>query len=135
MATSTASSRDFLAAIFSPPLARLAWKEFRTLRAFWITLAVIAVLWQVLLPLIRIPGLAQIGSSGLPAMFALGAAVLLFAWETEERTMILLRIYPLTRGSVFFAKVSVGLLGAINISASLYIFGISSYVAVLFSIQ
>ncbi|MGE3316956.1 MAG: ABC transporter permease [Planctomycetaceae bacterium] len=111
----------------SSPLVHLAWKEFRTVRTLWIILAFIGVAGQVLS---RMFGQVERGNVSanyvfstvyfLPLMFAMGAAVLSFAWEKEEKTWNLLRVLPMSRGTLFAAKFGVGFLMSVALFVLLW---------------
>jgi hypothetical protein len=99
---------------------RLVWKEYRLQRAFWISMAVLTVLIELLVLSFVRPGpervtwLFAIGL-GLPAFYALGCGATLFATEHETGTYEFQRALPVSAlrlfgGKLVFAVVSTVLL-------------------------
>ena len=90
---------------------RLVWKEYRFQRGFWISLAAMTFLGQLIalnLPvaswghLTGVYGLALI----MPVFYALGSGATLFASEHEEGTAERLRILAASQGQVLLSKVA-----------------------------
>jgi ABC-type transport system involved in multi-copper enzyme maturation permease subunit len=93
----------------------LAWKEYRAVRAFWLSVVVLVVLLQLLsLALAANPteGATAIYSLaiGAPAFFALGCAGAAFAVEQEEGTYDFLRASPIPGQLVLASKLAVTIL-------------------------
>ncbi len=108
---------------------RFLWKEYRVMRAFWISMAVLAVLAQ--LSLVAFPGLTQHAAAWtfsfaliFPALYAVACGATMFAAEKEEGTYEFLRSLPVTAwrlltGKLAFAVAStVLLIGALWMSAA-----------------
>jgi hypothetical protein len=106
---------------------RFFWKEYCMMRAFWISMAVLAVLAQ--LALVAFPGLTHFSAAWTfsfalicPALYAVACGATMFAAEKEEGTYEFLRSLPLTAwrllsGKLAFAVVStVLLMGALRVS-------------------
>ena len=105
---------------------RLAWKEYRMLRGFWISLALATVGLQ-LLAVVTVT-LTNESTKDLPAglfgfglamvaFYALGCGATLFAVEREEETFDLLRSLPVTGAQVMRAKMSVAVTSVIALWA------------------
>ena len=86
---------------------RLLWKEYRALRAFWLAMAALAVLLQLVLlvsPNVNemVPWIFACALAA-PALYALACGATMFAAEHEDSTFEFLRGLPLgarsTRGS------------------------------------
>lgn len=88
---------------------RFVWKEYRTLRAFWIALALITVMGQCLLLVT-----AQVSATpswlmfhfavALAAFYALACGATMFATEREEATYEFLHARPVTNRDAFAGK-------------------------------
>jgi hypothetical protein len=113
---------------------RFVWKEYRVMRAFWISMAVLAVLAQ--LSLAAFPGLTHNAAAWtfsfaliFPALYAVACGATMFAAEKEEGTYEFLRSLPVTAfrllsGKLAFAVAStVLLIGALLLSAELLMKG------------
>lgn len=108
-----------------PIFWRLVWKEYRIQRGFWIALAVMAVLGQlVVMVFVRegadklawLFGLALAG----PALFALGCGATLFATEHETETFQFQRSLPTTARCLFIAKLTFALMSTSVLFALLW---------------
>jgi hypothetical protein len=102
---------------------RLLWKEYRAIRAFWLSIVVLAVLLQCLvLAVSESPAsmtlLYSIGMAA-PALFALGATGAAFSMEREEGTFDFLRTAPITAGQVFTSKLGIATVAAATMFALL----------------
>ncbi len=80
---------------------RFLWKEYRVMRAFWISMACLAVLAQ--LALVTFPGLTHDSAAWtfsfaliFPALYAVACGATMFAAEKEEGTYEFLRSLPVT---------------------------------------
>lgn len=87
---------------------QLLWKEYRQLRPFWLAMAGLTVLAEL------VAHLATAGRDvlpvywiaiGLPAFYALGCGATMFAGEHEGGTYQWLRALPLTCRTTYFTKV------------------------------
>jgi hypothetical protein len=96
----------------SPSLfTRFVWKEYRMLRGFWLAGFAIAAALQWLFVAIKPPNfhlenILFFVACGAAALYAVGAAITLFAAETEERTRDYLRLLPGDWKAMFAAKVA-----------------------------
>src|SRR6476646_9634213 len=93
----------------------LAWKEYRAVRAFWLSmLALIVVLGGLVLATAANPVSGTVTifhlALGAPAFFALGCAGAAFAIEREEGTYDFLRAAPIPAPLVLASKVAVSIL-------------------------
>jgi len=109
---------------------RLMWKEYRVQRAFWISLAVLAVLLMLLAcasvsyPETRVRwqfGIALV----LPALFALGCGAMLFAAEREGGTYDFQRSLPIRPVQLLLGK------GVFALTSTLLMFVITWLAAAL----
>lgn len=106
----------------SPIATRFAWKEYRTLRSFWLAAFVIAALLQAsaiaFAPRSADPVASMFGIAlAAAALYAVGVAATTFSMEHEEETYAYLtglptRWLPLFTGKCSFAAVSSFLLAA-----------------------
>ena len=99
---------------------RFLWKEYRVMRAFWISMACLAVLAQ--LSLVAFPGLTHSAAAWtfsfaliFPALYAVACGATMFAAEKEDGTYEFLRSLPVTvwrllTGKLAFAVASTLLL-------------------------
>ena len=96
---------------------RIFWKEWRTQRAFWISIAVLTLVLDLLILALSwhlhdVRGRAQgmfIVASLLAAFYALGSGATLFATERETGTYDFLRALPVTPLAVFAGKIAFAL--------------------------
>jgi len=94
---------------------RLVWKEYRIQRAFWVSMAVLTALLELIVlvsigkPSDRTPLLFAVGLA-LPAFYALGCGATLFATEHEAGTYEFQRILPVSAMRLFFGKLAFGVL-------------------------
>jgi hypothetical protein len=91
--------------------ARFVWKEYRMLRGFWLAGFAIAAALQWFFVAIKPPNfhldnMLFFIACGAAALYAVGAAITLFAAETEERTRDYLRLLPGDWKAMFAAKVT-----------------------------
>lgn len=107
---------------------RFGWKEYRMLRGFWLAVAALAVMIQ-LITLATLPASPDRGEMlfsialGATVLYAVGAAATLFAVEHEEETYELLTTLPVEWLPVFWAKLLVAVgsslaLGAVLVGSS-----------------
>src|SRR6266481_4724794 len=91
---------------------RFAWKEYRTLRALWLAVAALAIIVQAVSAQLAAPGTDLptwlFGSAlAAAALYAVGAAAILFAVEHEDETYNFLTGLPVTWLPVFAGKLLV----------------------------
>ena len=99
----------------NPILWRLVWKEYRLMRSFWIAMAVLAVILELI-------ACASVWSPNdsvqlifamalvLPAFYAMGCGATLFATEHETGTYEFQRSLPVSASRLFFGKIPFGLI-------------------------
>ncbi|HKD35542.1 MAG TPA: hypothetical protein VKB78_02040, partial [Pirellulales bacterium] len=97
---------------------RLAWKEYRAIRVFWLLLAALSVLASWLLAMLwqnepSINGLIYSFALGAPAFFAVACSAAAFAVEREEGTIEFLRAVPASPQQVFWSKTALSLVGTL----------------------
>ncbi len=99
-------------ATLSPIATRFAWKEYRTLRAIWLSIVALGVLVQSLTALLAIPGtnmpslmLAAVLVAGI--LYAIGATSVLYSVEYEDETHAFLSNLPVRWLPMFAAKLAV----------------------------
>jgi hypothetical protein len=107
-----------------PMLWRVVWKEYRAQRGFWLSVAGFAVtmmlLWMWLLDELNGRFAAPWAIAlGMPALYALGSAAILFASEREEGTTDFLRIMAARPGRVFLGKVGFTIVSTLAICGTL----------------
>ncbi len=101
----------------NPIFWRLVWKEYRMLRAFWISMAVLTVLGQLWVLKFarsvsvqdRVDALFTLALV-FPAFYALGCGATLFATERENATYPFQRSLPVSARKLFFAKLGFGVI-------------------------
>ncbi len=86
----------------------LCWKEYRTIRLFWLSVVILTLLlqWSVMI----LGYSAEFVSSlavAFPTMFAVGSASVAFSGEREEGTFDFLRASPISAWQVFISKLCV----------------------------
>src|SRR5689334_4706416 len=96
-------------------LMRLAWKEYRAIRAFWISLLGLVALAELGVATFGIPGMSRIDvvytiALAAPAFFALGCAGTAFSMEREEGTYEQLRAAPVEAWQLLVSKLGVAIL-------------------------
>src|SRR3972149_4321806 len=79
------------ATTISPIAGRFAWKEYRTLRALWLAVAVLGVVVQLIsralaAPAADVPSIMLGMALGATILYAIGASSILFSVEHEEET-------------------------------------------------
>ena len=102
---------------------RFAWKEYRVLRGFWISLALMAIAGQLFVVMFLaktalLPGLFAVALIAV-ALYALGNGATMFATEREEETYDLLRMLPVTNGQVVLGKLAFSVTSLIAIAVVL----------------
>jgi len=100
-------------------VARMTWKEYRAVRAFWLALIVLTLFVQCLLIGVlddsaRRTVLICSFALGAPAFFALGCAGTSFAIEREDGTFDFLRASPATIREVLTSKWVVALAATVG---------------------
>lgn len=94
-----------------PLVTRFLWKEYRMLRGFWIAGFAIAfvIQWNSSNDIFNIGNSSSVVffiACGAAALYSVGAAITLFAAETEERTRDYLRLLPGDWKPMFASKVA-----------------------------
>lgn len=90
---------------------RLVWKEYRVQRAFWIAMAILTVLLQLIAvtfvtqPAERVKLLFHLALA-FPAFYALGCGATLFATEHETGTYEFQRGLPVSAWRIFWSKLA-----------------------------
>lgn len=115
-------------AILSDPIRRFAWKEYRTLRGLWVAVLILGLLidWltsALLAPPVDFPAIRLTVALAAAALYAAGAAAILFSMEHEENTYDFLRGLPATWQPIFVGKLALATLSAILLAAVLAIVG------------
>jgi hypothetical protein len=131
------------ATTLSPIATRFAWKEYRTLRGFWLAALVIAGILQTVTialappsadPVTTVFGIALAAA----ALYAVGVAATMFSMEHEEETYAYLtglptRWFPLFAGKCSFAATSSLLLAATLLTIAWLLSGTRATTAVMMS--
>jgi hypothetical protein len=96
----------------SAAVLHLAWKEYRAIRGFWLSIVVLVVLGQATAMALSEPGSSRVNwlyylALAAPAFFALGCAGTAFAIEREEGTLDFLRASPISAQEVLTSKLGV----------------------------
>ena len=119
-------------AVFSAPLRRFAWKEYRTLRGLWLAVLVLGLLvdWvagmALLVPSMDFAVFRLCVALGAATVYAAGAAAVLFSMEHEENTYDFLRGLPATWWPLFAGKLLVATGSAMTLATVLAIVGLSA---------
>ena len=98
-----------------PILWRLVWKEYRLMRSFWIAMALLAVLLE-LITCVTVwspnDSVQMIFTMALvlPAFYAMGCGATLFATEHETGTYQFQRSLPVSGSQLFLGKLPFGLI-------------------------
>ena len=93
----------------NPIFWRLVWKEYRLMRSFWIAMAVLAVILE-LIACISVwspnDSVQMIFAMALvlPAFYAMGCGATLFATEHETGTYQFQRALPVSASRLFFFR-------------------------------
>lgn len=102
---------------------RFAWKEYRVLRGFWTSLALMAIVGQLFVLLFLHETTLLAGLFGVAliavALYALGNGATMFATEREEETYDLLRVLPVTERQVVLGKFAFSVTSVIAIAVLL----------------
>jgi hypothetical protein len=111
-----------------PLFTRFLWKEYRMLRGFWLAGCAIAFLIQwffstVTLHTGNLSHIMFFVAWGAAALYSVGAAITLFAAETEERTRDYLRLLPGDWKSMFASKVALAAVSTLLLGLSLSLTG------------
>jgi ABC-type transport system involved in multi-copper enzyme maturation permease subunit len=109
----------------NPVFWRLVWKEYRMQRAFWISMALLAVLLQLLVLICTrqeqfVPARLFSLALGLPAFYALGCGATLFATEHETGTFGFQRALPISAMRLFFGKLAFAVVSTLMMIAVLW---------------
>ncbi len=108
-----------------PIFWRIVWKEYRLQRGFWIAMAVLTVmlqllvLWSVDKPDQRIVTLFGV-ALGVSAFYALGCGATLFATEHETGTYAFQRALPVSPWWLFVGKVVPAGVGVVTMIAAMW---------------
>jgi ABC-type transport system involved in cytochrome c biogenesis permease component len=102
----------------SAAVLHLAWKEYRAIRAFWLSIVALVVLAEATLLALSGPGTFRLHwiyhlALAAPAFFALGCAGTAFAMEREEGTFEFLSASPISAREVLASKLGVALVATI----------------------
>ncbi len=113
----------------SAAIRRFAWKEYRTLRGFWLAVLIVglAIQWfsgVVLPPQNDWPVIRLTIALAAATLYAAGAAAILFAVEHEEQTYDFLNGLPTTWLSIFAGKLLLVTASAIVLAAALIFAGL-----------
>ncbi len=100
------------------PYLHLLWKEYRAIRAFWLSLVILVLGAQWLTMALSIDAAFSLKlvyslALGAPAFFALGAAGTSFALEQEEGTYDFLRAAPVSARQVLTSKLGLTILATV----------------------
>ncbi|MCH7989670.1 MAG: ABC transporter permease, partial [Planctomycetes bacterium] len=105
-------------------LQRLFWKEYRTQRGFWLGVAGMGLVLQLIV--LMVTGEIEIRTSTLfyisfvmPVFYALGSTAMTFAAEREEGTWNRLRILAASPGRLFLAKFGFSVVSTLMMAAVL----------------
>lgn len=99
-----------------PLVRRFAWKEYRMLRPFWLACVAIGVLVQLLISATIRHDVASamfLVAWGGAGLYSVGAAIMMFAAETEDRTRDYLRLLPGDWRPIIATKVLLALVSAV----------------------
>ena len=112
-----------------PTLWRIAWKEYRAQRAFWLAVAGFGVALMLLSLWLLEAGSARYAAPWaialtMPVFYMLGSSAILFASEREEHTIELLRILAARSAPVFLAKIGFTLISTVMICGLLLVFAL-----------
>jgi hypothetical protein len=107
---------------------RFLWKEYRMLRGFWLAGFAIAFLIQWFFSTVinhgaPIPDVVFLIAWGAAALYSVGAAITLFAAETEERTRDFLRLLPGDWKPMFASKVTLAAISTLMLGLALSLTG------------
>jgi hypothetical protein len=111
-----------------PLVRRFAWKEYRMLRGFWIASVVIGLLVQLLIYATwqyrqDLASALFMVAWGGAAFYSVGAAIMMFAAETEDHTRDYLRLLPGDWRPIFATKVLLALVTALLLGGVLTVLG------------
>jgi hypothetical protein len=108
-----------------PLFTRFLWKEYRMLRGFWAAAFILAWGIQWIVSSIFHEGASELTliAWSAAALYAVGAAITLFAAETEERTRDYLRLLPGNWKPMFAAKVTTAISTTILLAIALTMSG------------
>jgi ABC-type transport system involved in multi-copper enzyme maturation permease subunit len=105
---------------------RFFWKEYRVMRAFWISMACLAMLAQ--LSLVAFPGLTHSTATWtfsfaliFPALYAVACGATMFAAEKEDGTYDFLRDLPATVWRILAGKVAFAVASSVLLVVALWI--------------
>jgi len=113
-------------------LWRVVWKEYRAQRAFWLAIALFAV---VLMLLVYVAASINAHASpvcslfaialGMPVFFALGSGATLFAGEHESETYAFQRSLPVSAARLLFGKLGFSLASAVVLPPVLWLIALA----------
>ena len=110
------------------PLRRFVWKEYRTLRGLWFGVLLLAIFVDYLTG-VFLPGGTNFAlfrfdvALAATALYAAGAASILFSIEHEDQTFAFLRGLPTTPAPAFAGKVLGAALSSLALATVLALFG------------
>lgn len=116
-------------ATFAVPVGRFVWKEYRALRGLWLGVLVLGLLvdaaggW-LLTAAVDAVTFRLVVAFAAAALYAAGAASVVFALEHEEETYAFLRGVPATWGPMYVGKVLLVAVSAVLLALVLAIVGV-----------
>ncbi len=104
---------------------RLVWKEYRVQRAFWISMAVLTALLQLVAVTFVTHAAERINlllhfTLAFPALYALGCGATLFATEHETGTYEFQRSLPVSAWQLFFGKLACAVVSVLALIGLLF---------------
>jgi hypothetical protein len=107
---------------------RFVWKEYRMLRGLWLAVAALAIAEQTISRMISVaypetPAWLFASALAAAALYAVGAAAILFAVEHEEETYSFITGLPTTWFPIFTGKLLVATLSALALGVALLLSG------------
>lgn len=116
----------------SAAIRRFVWKEYRTLRGFWLAVLLLGLLVQWLIgvflpPQPDWPTLRLYVALAAATLYATGAAAILFSIEHEDGTFDFLSGLPATWLPVFVGKLLLATMSAIALAAALTFTGLIAH--------
>ncbi len=109
-----------------PAVGRLLWKEWRTIRGFWLAGLVLGMVLDLVLSqtVTQVTVVTYYGVAFLVTVFfAIGAAATRFAMEHEEGTHSFLQLHAAPISVVIAAKLSMVVLATVSVFLALALFG------------
>jgi ABC-type transport system involved in multi-copper enzyme maturation permease subunit len=115
-------------ATFTPAARRFAWKEYRMLRALWLSVAALAIVELlfsrlVVIDRVTLPQLLFASALFAAVLYAVGAASIVFSIEHDEETYNFLAGLPITSPPLFIGKLLVVTLSSLALAAAILLAG------------